>query len=64
MIRCLFKATDITPCAIEDGPLAFARVDGRATMCLGCERSIDRVNEDLEARGHDPVDPGDRGEPC
>jgi hypothetical protein len=59
VIRCLFKPTDITPCVIEDGPACYDQVDGRAPVCVGCDRTVERITEDLEARGHDPIYPAD-----
>ena len=61
MIRCLFKQSDITPCVIEDGAVCYSAPP--RPVCVGCTRAPEAVNEDLAARGHDPIDPpppGDR----
>ena len=41
MMRCPRKKTDMTPCVVTDGPVAYA-IYSRANqrpICVGCERS-------------------------
>lgn len=35
---CPYAASEMTPCAIKDGPVAWAESD-RGIICVGCEHS-------------------------
>jgi hypothetical protein len=62
LIRCLFKRSDMTPCVIEDGAVCYSAgppIESTGPVCVGCERSVEDVNYDLNARGHDPIYPDD-----
>jgi hypothetical protein len=64
MLRCQYKRSDMTPCVIEDGPICYSDPlsPAVAVVCVGCERTIGAITEDLAARGEDPIlPPGQSG---
>jgi hypothetical protein len=43
MPKCDRKKSDMTPCVIEDGPVAYAMNSYNDPICVGCGRTPERT---------------------
>ena len=41
--KCQYAKSDMTPCVIKDGPVAFCFGDGNEPICVGCERGPNKI---------------------